>query len=205
MKRFFLIFSLVFTIFMGAFSQKKVDFDFIVFGGYNSSQLFSDFQNKEVLTDMWKHQFHIGVGGRLEMGKHAFIQVNGLYTRKGGINEFQYDTVNIDQHVDYQSIDVDLLLGGRLVSNDDFNLRLYVGPSLSFVPKRVMDVLQNSVPIANLHTNNTIVSAKIGVGIDIFFVTLDFGYEINATSIFYTDTFSTRNNTIYLTLGFKLF
>jgi hypothetical protein len=73
------------------------------------------------------------------------------------------------------------------------------------MPQKQLEVLQNSFPIKNLQSTNTIVSVKMGVGIDIFFVTLDFGYEISATSIFYTDMFATRNNSIYLTLGFKLF
>jgi hypothetical protein len=200
---------MIFLCFLSVNAQEKakntklVDLDLMIFGGYNSSQLFSDIKNKEALLNKWKHHYHVGIAARLELGKWFYIQPEVYITRKGGILDVISGSDTISQNINYQTIDVPFLVGGRIFNTEDFNFRIYAGPVVSFIPNKTMEVLQGQAPIANVKEYSNILSAQAGIGFDIFFVTLDFRYEIGTTRLLSTPDFITRNNVLYISLGIK--
>lgn len=205
---FFLILMIFTCVFFGnaqvkAKKSKLIDLDLMLFGGYNSSELFSDIKNKEILKDKWKQHFHIGIAARLELGKWFYIQPEAYITRKGGILNVVSGSDTINQDINYQTVDVPFLVGSKIFSTEDFNFRIYAGPVVSFIPSKTLDVLQGQVPTANVKEYANILSAQAGIGFDIFFITVDFRYEIGTTRLFSTPDFMTRNNVLYLSLGFK--
>jgi hypothetical protein len=183
--------------------SKSIDLDLMLFGGYNSSELFSDIRNVNILESKWKHHFHVGVALRLELGKWFYIQPEAYITRKGGILNVMRSSDTINQNIDYQAIDVPFLVGGKIFSTEDFNFRIYAGPVVSFISNKTLEVLRGQAPIANVKDYANILSAQAGIGFDFFFITLDFRYEIGTTRLLSVPDFMTRNNVLYISLGFK--
>jgi hypothetical protein len=197
---------LLVTIFLSAISvlEAKSGVHFRIFGGYNSSDLNFDFKEQANIIKNTKSNYHLGASFRFEMGKTFYLEPELYITRKGGDINAMLGADSVSQFGDYQSVDVPILFGFRLFDNDDFKIRLYAGPVLSFLQDKTIYAYKNGT-LAEVQDYLRIFSAQAGFGLDIFFITLDVKYEIGLSNVSSFDDVATKANVFYVTLGIKLF
>ena len=96
---------------------------------------------------------------------------------------------------------VPLMVGYRFFGRTQnlLNLRLFVGATANFVSK---------VKIGEIELNKDLYNsvnwdANFGVGLDVWFLFLELGYELGLSDI-YTGSISLKQNAIYANLGFRM-
>ncbi|MDR2908174.1 MAG: PorT family protein, partial [Bacteroidales bacterium] len=96
------------------FSVKNVQgqVDFLLFGGFNSSKIISEFDSKETLFSEAKANYNVGAGFRFGLGKVLYLQPEVYVTRKGGLEQaFRVNLCDsISQTTNVQSVDAPLML-----------------------------------------------------------------------------------------------
>ena len=192
-----------------SFSKAQNHVHFIVFGGFNTSHLITDFNNTEIISSQAKQYYNLGAAFRFEFAKFLYIQPEVYLTRKGGLEQaFRPDTDLLNQEVDIQSIDMPIMFGLRLFHSDRFAFRTYGGPVVSFLQYQTIKFSQNgqSVPWSAINTKANVFSLQVGAGVDITrFLTFDVRYEYAFSPMFTVADFTTAHKILYFTVGLKLF
>ena len=119
-----------------------------------------------------------------------------------------------------------IYFGYQFINRDNFNMRVNIGPVVNFnFDKYTDDLLFVSCIIDEDHDDNKLVSYKywdynfanlsaaFSIGADIYRFTIDLGYSLGLTKVFYdgivnddkiyTDNNIVRQNTLTLTIGYK--
>jgi len=208
-KNFYLL--VVFSIF--CFPQ-KVDghVHFYVFGGFNSSKIITEFDNKETIFSEAKLNYNFGACFRFEIGNFFYLQPELYFTRKGGLEKsFRTSTFDsLDERVNMLSVDLPIMAGIRLFDNGSskFALRLYGGPIVSFLQRQSdmnrVTIYKNGQVLP--HTLSThVFSMQMGAGLDIFRFTFDVRYEYAFSPLLSYLDLKTKHRIIYFTLGIRIF
>ncbi len=106
--------------------------------------------------------------------------------------------------IDVKSLDVPILLGYKIVKMPMFKLRAFVGPVASFKldnEKTFFGTLQQQS--GDLSFKGAVWNGKVGVGVDVWKLSLDVDYEFGLTDI--SDEFLKKNKMFNVTLGFRFF
>ncbi len=145
--------------------------------------------------------YHAGAFARVGWARF-FIQPEVYYNSRGG-DIFQGDNnpADVVTKFDFTTVDVPLLAGIKLFEAGIFNFRAMGGPLFSFVTSR--DVEGPRFGSDNFRDN--FFGWQYGVGIDLWFITLDARFENSRNSVFQTSDFNARSNTFMLSAGIKLF
>ncbi|MFV0290398.1 MAG: outer membrane beta-barrel protein [Mangrovibacterium sp.] len=151
MKRVILVIGILVGVVSSTFAESLVNLG--LKAGYVSSSI-----QVESLDDASIHQFMFGAWGRLNIGERVYVQPELFYLKKGG-EELKFDSYNVP-----------VLLGYKLVSDGLFNLRANAGPVFSFVSGIDEDVL-------DLHYKDNYTAMQFGVGIDVAMLSLDVAME----------------------------
>ncbi|MCL2682294.1 MAG: PorT family protein [Bacteroidales bacterium] len=191
-----------------SFSKAQGHVHFIVFGGFNTSRLITDFDNAKTIAEEAKKFYNFGVALRFEFAKILYIQPEFYLARKGGLEKAfrpnNFDSIN--QRVDAQSVDLQVMFGFRFFDCNRFALRVYTGPVLSFLNNTRVDVQKNGFnwPISTVNTH--VFSARIGAGLDITkCLTFDVSYEYAISPMFSVLDFKTSYRILNFSLGLKIF
>lgn len=123
--------------------------------GYTTSELETKFSKSNMSN------FMIGAWGRVNIGDHWHVQPEVYYTKKG----------DSKADFDFQSYNVPVLLGYRLIAKGPVKLRINAGPVFSFVGK-MSDALESVNNIKNSYT-----AVQFGAGIDFLMLSLDLSME----------------------------
>jgi len=194
MKRLLMILCLIFFLFSG-WSQTPINLG-IKFGT-NSSSLITNFNDVFEKSEI-KH-YLAGAFVRVNLGK-VYIQPEAYFNTKGGIVSSIY---SIPENLSFQTIDVPLLIGYKIINIPIFNLRVHAGPVLSFV---TADPIISD--IKNLNYNDLkdkFWGTQAGIGLDLWFVTIDARIE-NSFNVFNKNSnYSASNRVFLLSAGIKLF
>ncbi|MDR0437628.1 MAG: PorT family protein [Bacteroidales bacterium] len=193
------------TLFSFAKAQNHVHF--MLFGGFNTSRLITDFDNAKIIAEEAKQFYNFGVGFRFEFAKILYLQPEFYLARKGGLEKaFRPDySDSINQRADAQSVDLQVMLGFRFFDCDRFALRVYAGPVVSFLNNPRVDVQKNGfyLPVS---TNTHIFSTRVGAGMDITKrLTFDVSYEYAISPMFSVLDFNTSYRILNFSLGLKIF
>ncbi len=195
--------------FLAFFAVAKAEnhFHFMVFGGFNTSRLITDFNHQDVVIEQAKQSYNFGAAIRFEFAKVFYLQSEIYLTRKGGLeNVFRPDSLS--QRADVQSVDIPLMLGLRLFDSDRFAFRLYGGPVISFLQDKKVNIVENGQmqPWSSIEEMANVYSLQFGAGLDITKrITFDVRYEYAFSPMFKFSDLKTSYKILYFTLGLKVF
>lgn len=179
----------------------------MLFGGFNSSRTITELtSSRETFLSEARLNYNFGAAFRFEFANILFIQPEVYFTRKGGLANAFHKTDTFDQRgASVRSIDLPLMFGLRFFHSDDFCLRFYGGPVLSYLRNQNVDVDKNGITFGDIRARTHAFSVQIGAGVDIRRFTFDVRYEYGLSTMFRLSDFRTRYRLIYFTLGFKFF
>ncbi len=173
-------------------------FDLGVKAGFTSSELqpMRDWDNASNTMS-----YHVGAFSRIGWSRF-FIQPEAYFNSRGGKLEFEGNPSNIFKEFDFSTVDVPVLAGIKLVKGDFFNIRAMGGPVLGFVTSG--DVEPRPEPTADYFRDH-FYGWQYGVGIDLWFITLDARIENTRNSVYQSSDVSSRNKVFMITAGIKIF
>lgn len=145
--------------------------------------------------------YHAGAFARVGFGR-IFIQPEAYFNSRGG-RIFQGDNnpLSVATKFDFKTIDMPILAGLKLFSASVFNLRAMGGPLFSFVTSKNVEGPRFGAD--NFRDN--FFGWQYGVGIDLWFITLDARIENSRNSVIQAGDFNARSNLFLLSAGIKFF
>jgi len=169
--------------------------------GYNAAKLSV---NMDTITTNFKSGFQIGAF--LRIGKRLYVQPELYYTTQGGV--FTSNISNWKQNVKLGSLDIPLLLGFKIIKNNNMNLRILAGPAASIIVNKTIEGTENITdPITKADINTVNWNIQAGAGVDLWKFTLDVRYQFGLNQLI-KDVgnlkFNSHNNVWVVSLGFKI-
>lgn len=190
---------LLFFIFIISFSlSAQPVFNLGLKGGFNNSKISADLNDISSESIL---KYHIGAFGRLGFNK-LFIQPEAYYSAKGG--KLEGNILNVASRFDFNTLDIPLLLGIKLLKGEKAHLRIMAGPVFSILTTSRID---GDNLLNKDYYKDKYYGYQYGIGIDIFGITVDARVE-NAANRFYQQAnqgFNFKNNSLMLSMGFKIF
>jgi hypothetical protein len=128
------------------------------------------------------------IGSDLRFGKRLYFQPGVFYKQEGSVLIYNDGTVEQENNITKNSICVKTQLGYYLVNKEGFRLRMNVGPSY--------DVALSQKVVSTLNTssqdwfNASALNLEGGLGLDIWFLSLDAGYTYGLGDAFRSGLFS---------------
>lgn len=184
----FLFFLIVFAGMMPLTTKAQSSFSLGIKAGVNFSNYISE-SNLEPGAD---------AGIFLRAGKRFYFQPEVLYSFRTSTFKDMVDEVQ--QNIDIQEhyIDIPLFLGVKIVSKENFNLRIFLGPRVGLRVGSSYSDIDSLIGYAQW-------GGRAGLGIDFWRFTLDLSYDISASKFknYESDTFW-KQNLIGASLGFKI-
>lgn len=169
-------------------------------GGFTSSELrpVRDWDNTESNLS-----YHVGAFSRIGWGRF-FIQPEAYFNSRGGeLKEIiDENPVNTVRNFDFTSVDVPVLAGLKLVKGDFINVRAMGGPVFGFITSG--NVEPHPEPDMDYFRDH-FYGWQYGVGVDLWFLTLDARIENTRNSIYQSSDISTRNKVFMISAGIKIF
>lgn len=194
-----LLFFVFVLMYLGSEAQSEFIFNLGIKGGLTASEL--------KFSDRWQYDsdntlnYHVGGFGRLGFGRF-FIQPEAYFNSRGGdlsevIDENIVETV---ANFDFSSVDVPVLAGLKFGKKENFNIRAMGGPVFGFITSKNVE----GAPVFDAdYFNNHFFGWQYGVGMDIWFITLDARIESSRNSVYQSSDFSTKNKVYLISLGIK--
>jgi hypothetical protein len=198
MKRIFVT-SFLLILLLGVKGQSPINVGLKF--GMNYSSLITSFE--EVFDKSQVTCHHAGAFVRVSLDK-VYLQPEVYFNTKGGIiDEFNTLYINEPNYFGYQTIDIPILLGFHLINKSIFNFRLYGGPLLSYV---TTDPNIEDFPDFNVEElKDNFIGVQIGVGFDLWFVTIDARVENTFNIFIESSEYSAANQVYLISAGIKLF
>ncbi len=218
MKR--LIFAAVLLL---SFTMANAQFNFGLKAGYNSSLNFEDIsavQSGDYNLDDVKSElasgFHAGAFARVFIDK-LYIQPEVLYSLQKKdyqitLQDISNNTVSVDKFVTFNTIDVPLLVGYKLLDLKVANLRAFAGPKFRLNAGSQIS-FKNLTEGANIDTEalkgefkDSQIGLEAGAGIDVLMFALDFRF--NLINDVYQANWATKpdlNSNFIISLAWKIF
>ncbi len=161
------------------------------------------------------------LGAFVRIGDKWHLQPEVYFTAKPGQIEFTTPSLdnpnekfNITEEITFQSFDIPVLVGFRLLKIPGGNIRLQAGPVASFVTNTKITISKDGVELPEDQIfdsfNDFNWAAQFGVGVDVLFLTIDLRYELGLSNL-YNKSVTTnedrtyKNNVFFLSVGWKIF
>jgi hypothetical protein len=176
--------------------------------GYNNSKLITNLDNlvDDNIEEGTINKYHVGGFARISLGR-VFVQPEVYFNTKGGIvtskNENDETVVDYSKMIDYQSIDVPLLLGVKVIDKRYFTARVNGGPVFSWVTSSDFSSTFQNFSFEDL--KNRQMGWQAGFGFDLWFITIDGRYESNSNIFVEGSDVSAKNHVYMISVGIKLF
>jgi hypothetical protein len=195
MKKLFLV-TVISMIGLALYAQPT--FNLGLKGGLTSSDFSLSKENYSAENIL---SYHAGAFGRVGFGR-IFIQPEVYFNSRGGeIFKDEINPVNVASKFDFSTVDVPLLAGIKLFKSDFVNVRAMGGPLFSFVTAKEVEGSRIGVD----DFRNNFYGWQYGIGLDLWFVTLDARFENSRNSVIQTSDFNVRSNLFLLSAGIKIF
>jgi opacity protein-like surface antigen len=176
-------------------SQSKSPIHFGFKGGANFSNLSL---SKGNLDSKYSLGYHGGLFTRVDISQ-LYMQGEVLYSQKKSKIE---NSGLSDKQAKWNSIEVPVLVGYKLLQSDNLNFRIFGGGVYSYVLNDKASVLkQVSQSFQKFDKSN--VGYQVGAGVDFGKLTLDLRYEGALTNI--SKEFKARPNSFQASIGFMIF
>jgi hypothetical protein len=196
MKRKFLL-SFILSVFSTAIIAQPA-FDLGLKGGLNNSKMTFD---KDGYTSESIVKYHIGAFGRIGFNR-IFVQPEAYFSAKGGdMSGSAEDKVT---RFDFNTIDVPMLLGIKIIDGDRANIRIMGGPVFGFFTSEDID---NEEIFDPEYYKNNYVAFQYGIGADLLSFTFDLRMENTASKIYQqpNSDLEGNNKTFMISVGYKIF
>ncbi|QKJ31760.1 PorT family protein [Mucilaginibacter mali] len=192
MKKYVLSIAMLMAVAIGA----KAQFNLGIKGGVNFSKI-----NTDNLNESTKTGYQAGLFARF--GGGVYLQPELYLGSRGG--KFESNNNNVSGDVKFTTLNVPLLLGGRIVGNDKVNLRVMAGPIYSYNLDKSQNFTAqfNSAYVDFGNYKKSTLGYQAGAGVDIGAITADVRYEGNLTKI--NDSYGQRPSLWAVSVGFKIF
>ena len=170
--------------------------------GPKAGASFSRFSaDQEQIKEEIKSSLHFGAFVRI--GDKLYLQPELLFmNRKGDLSQTAVAGSTKSLHI--KTLDIPVLLGGKLIDTDLFNVRVMAGPVASLALNK--DI--NSENWDNTITGKDIRAANWGVqtgaGVDLQMFTLDLRYEFGISDYSKDEGLTLKNNMFTVSLGWKI-
>lgn len=189
------ILFLIILLILALSSVAQPLFDLGIKAGINSSQLtpnVNEFSAENIVG------YHAGAFTRVGMGR-IYLQPEVYFSSKGG-NLKEIKNANPVAMFGYTSIDVPLLVGAKVFKLSKLSFRVMGGPVLGFITARNVDG-DSRFSVDNFR--DRCFGWQYGLGVDIWFLTLDARMENSRTNVYQSSLVNSRNKTLLISLGFK--
>ncbi|MES2275138.1 MAG: porin family protein [Bacteroidota bacterium] len=192
MKKYVLSIAMLMAVAIGA----KAQFNLGIKGGLNFSKI-----NTDNLNESTKTGYQAGLFARF--GSALYLQPEVYLGSRGG--KFETSNNSFSGDVKFTTLNVPLLLGGRVVGTDKVNLRVMAGPIFSYNIDKHQSFADNfNGAYADFgNYKKSTLGYQAGAGVDIGAITADLRYEGNLTKI--NDSYGQRPSLWALSVGFKIF
>jgi hypothetical protein len=171
--------------------------------GYSSSKLLTDFDD---VKEGIKHNFQIGAF--LRVGKALYLQPEFYYANSGGTLKFEDS--QLEEDITFKSMSVPVMVGYKLIKTKIFNIRVMAGPVANFIFDKKIDsdeIIQ--YPLQESNIKDLAWGMDAGVGVDLFFLSLDCRYEFGLNNLYVpaegAESQRMNINAFIVSLGIKLF
>lgn len=157
--------------------------------GVNTSRLSTDPKGGEVKARVG---YQIGLDARI--GDRVYFQP-GLFWFKQSSRLRTAEQIDdnslqeIEDDLNRQGLQLLTLVGFNIVDGEGFKFRINAGPAISIITT----VDENDFDLRRDDFKGTNLTGNVGLGLDIFFLTLDYNYEFGFSDIFDNNTFSDTN------------
>jgi len=178
--------------------------------GYNSTKLSLD---RSDINSELKNNFQFGIFFRI--GNKLYVQPEVNWVNQGSIFKTSENTnfSEFEQEIKLSTIQVPLMIGLKVIDLKMFNLRVFGGPSASYITKiKINKKLATGIePISEADLEDIIWSFQVGAGFGILNLTFDIRYNFGINNVLKTIEidggpveFSSKTSGFNVTLGFKL-
>jgi len=186
----FVVFMLFASVSL-AQTQVKVAF------GINSSALFPDNANLTKKAEIgWQ------MGGSWLMGDKLYVEP-GIYYSNFTSTLQGTDTSSFDYTSKIDMFRVPVFIGYHIVGNASdsfFNLRVFGGPTASFVTK-----VAESNPFKKDDFSKVLWGVDAGIGINVWWIFVDIGYEWGLNKVYKHDIYgSAKSKAIWINAGIRI-
>jgi hypothetical protein len=166
--------------------------------GFTTTTLTTDqYQIKESFAT----SMHGGVF--LRLGSKVFIQPEANFTTKGGIlsqNDFFHA-----REIELSTLEIPVLLGAKVLDLRAANLRIMLGPAMSFILDKDIVMRENFEHLDPEKIKDAMWGIQSGIGVDVLMLTLDVRYEIGLSNLSAVEGIELRNSLFNVSLGWKIF
>lgn len=208
MRRLYLFMGFIFLLINYINGQTPISAGIKI--GFNSSKMITEIANVNEIEDASKNGLLAGVFVRINLSKF-YLQPEAYFAKKGG--DFQYTNSSnaiFTQQNDFNTIDIPVLIGLKLIDLKVVNLRIMAGPMASLIIGKDIKYQLNGIetsfsgsPTENF--KNTIWGIQAGMGIDVLNFTLDVKYEWGINNISDYNDMTAKSKIINVSLGMKFF
>jgi len=147
-------------------------------------------------------------GADLRIGGKYYIQPGIFLNRSATISNFTFDSITYKNNLYRTTIKLKTMVGVKLVNKSLFKIRLCAGPSYDFllaINNKYNDQPLNTYSKSNFQSGTFNVDG--GLGFDLWFTSIDFGYSYGITNAFKAQGNNKYNSTFagfYITAGIIL-
>lgn len=166
--------------------------------GFTTTTLTTD---KNQIKEAFDANLHGGVFMRL--GNKVFLQPEVNFTTKGGI--FSQNDIFHAREVELSTVEIPFLIGSKVIDLKAANLRIMLGPSMSFILDKDIVMRENFERIDAERIKDAMWGIQGGVGLDVLMLTLDVRYEFGLSNLSDIEGVEIRNSLFNVSLGWKLF
>jgi hypothetical protein len=203
MNRLLILATILFTI-TTVYGQDPLNIG-IKFGTNRSTMItnIDDVLNQNILYED-VNNYLVGAFARASIGR-LYLQPEVYFNTKGGIIK-PYGTsseIQTNTSFNYQTIDVPVLAGIKLINRSLINFRIHGGPVFSYITASSLFTEINNFDSNDL--NHRYMGWQIGAGIDFWFLTVDARIENSANILNEQSQFQARNRIYLISAGIKLF
>ena len=192
-KKVLFFVSLFFTISLNA----QLPFTFGPKMGFTTSKLST---NKQEITEAFTANMYGGIFVRI--GDKSFLQTEVNFTTKGGL--FQQNELLQVREIELNTIEIPVLLGAKSIDLRACNLRMMIGPSISFITDKEILMRSPDHWISQDKIKDAIWSLQAGIGVDLLMLSLDIRYELGLNNISNIEGIEMKNALFHVSLGWKI-
>jgi hypothetical protein len=192
MKKYVLSIAMLMAVAIGA----KAQFNLGIKGGVNFSKI-----NTDNLNESTKTGYQAGLFARF--GGATYLQPEVYLGSRGG--KFSTSNNSFSGDVNFTTLNVPVLIGGRIVGTDKVNLRIMAGPIFTYNLSKSQSFADNfNGAFADFgNYKKSTLGYQAGAGVDLGAITADVRYEGNLTKI--NDNYGQRPSLWAVSVGFKIF
>jgi len=166
--------------------------------GATFSKITSD---QDQITEEMKSSLHFGAFVRL--GNKIYVQPEVLFMNRKG--EFSAGNIaGSSRSIHLKTIDIPVLVGGKIIGSEVFNLRVMAGPvaSLALNKDVTSENWDNAITEDDIRGANW--GLQLGAGIDVLMLTFDLRYEYGISNFSKEAGLTLKNNMFVVSLGWKI-